>query len=160
MAKPSVYIETTIISYLCAWPSRDVIRLAQQQLTAQWWGDRRTDFDLFTSQFVVDEATAGDPAAAAPRLANLAGIPLLAITSDVVPLASRLLADGVLPAKARIDALHLAVAAANGVQYLMTWNCKHLANATMWGRMEQTCLAVGLVAPTICTPNELMGINP
>ena len=160
MARPTVYIETTIISYLTAWPSRDIVVLAQQQLTTQWWQDQRGDFDLFTSQFVIDEATAGDPTAAASRLASLVGIPLLAITPDVVPLASRLLADGALPQKARLDALHLAMAAANGMQYLLTWNCKHLANATLWRRMEQTCLAAGLIAPAICTPNELMRSNP
>lgn len=159
MANPSVYIETTIVSYLTAWSSRDVVRLAQQELTIQWWRERRPDFELFTSQFVIDESAAGDPAAAASRLANLIGIPLLAITPEVVPLASRLLAEGALPAKARLDALHLAVAAANGMQYLMTWNCKHLANATLWGRMAQTCIAAGFGAPIICTPSELMGSN-
>jgi len=160
MTKPTVYIETTIISYLTAWPSRDIVQLAHQQVTLQWWRDRRPEFDLFTSQFVLDEAAAGDPNAAAPRLASLASIPLLAISPDVAPLAARLLTEGALPAVARFDALHLAVAATNGMQYLLTWNCRHLANATLWAKMEQTCIAAGFVAPAICTPNELLGSNP
>jgi len=160
MAKPTVYIETTIVSYLTAWPSRDIVQLAHQQMTLQWWRDRRPDFELFTSQFVLDEAAAGDPTAAAQRLAHLAAIPLLAISSDVVPLAGRLLTDGALPPNARVDALHLAIAAANGMHYLMTWNCRHLANATLWRKIEDACVDAGFVAPAICTPNELLGSNP
>jgi hypothetical protein len=158
--KPSIYIETTIISYLIARPPADIVVQAHQQVTRQWWFDRRGDFELFTSQFVLDEASAGDPAAAAERIAALKGIELLDIAPEVEPLAERLLATGALPMRARLDALHLATATINGMEFLLTWNCKHLANATLWHKMEQTCRAAGYLPPVICTPYELPGSAP
>src|SRR5687767_7849269 len=116
---PSVYIETTIVSYLTAWPKHDAVRQGQQELTREWWTLRRGSFELFTSQFVLDEAAAGDPIAAAERLDALQRISLLDITDDIVPLADQLLSDGALPVKARVDALHLSVATVNGMQYLL-----------------------------------------
>lgn len=118
--KPTVYIETTVVSYLTARRTTDVIRQGQQEITKQWWDNRRPEFALFTSQFVLDEAAAGDAAAAADRLATLVGIDLLSIGPEVPPLASHLLTTGALPMKARLDALHLAVAAVNGLEYLLT----------------------------------------
>jgi len=156
----AVYLETTFISYLVARNTNDVVRQAQQQITRQWWTDRRSQFELLSSQFVIDESSAGDPSAAAERLAILASIDLLAITSDVEPLAQRLLSAGALPAKARLDALHIAVAAVNGVQYLLTWNCRHLANAALRPIIEDTCSAGGFQPPIICTPYELLGDSP
>jgi hypothetical protein len=153
--KPSLYVETTIVSYLTAWPSTNVIRRGQQEVTKNWWDLSRSSFELYTSQFVIDESAAGDPIAAAARLAILAPIPKLLIGDQVVPLAQRLLAEGALPPKARLDALHLSVACCNGVQYLLTWNCKHLANAILWRKIEATCKAAGYLPPTICTPHEL-----
>ena len=158
--KPSVYIETTVVSYLTARPSRDVIRQAHQELTKQWWQERREDFELFTSQFVLDEAAAGDRTAAAERLAILEELDLLAIPGEVEPLADRLLRAGALPVKARVDALHLAVATANGMQFLLTWNCKHLANAMLRRTIEDACRAAGYEPPAIGTPLELMGGLP
>ena len=154
-SKPTLYVETTIVSYLTAWPSNDVIRRGQQEVTSNWWDISRTEFELDTSQFVVDEASAGDQAAAAARLVILSPIPKLLIGDEVVPLAQRLLTEGALPPKARLDALHLAVACCNGIQYLLTWNCKHLANAILWRKIEATCRAAGYLPPTICTPHEL-----
>ncbi len=132
----------------------------QQEITNQWWRDRRPDFSLFTSQFVLDEASAGDPGAAADRHAVLAQIDLLAITPDIEPLAERLLSEGALPPVARVDALHLAISTVNGIQYLLTWNCKHLANAVLWRKIEETCRDAGYTSPNICTPFELMGLTP
>src|SRR4051812_42540234 len=109
--RPAVYIETTVVSYLTAWPTTDVIRQGQQEITKRWWDRRRPEFTLYTSQFVLEEAAAGDPAAANERLQSLAGVELLTIGSDVVPLADQLLKGGALPPKARLDALPLAVVA-------------------------------------------------
>lgn len=153
--RAKVYVETTIISYLAALPSRDIVLAAHQQLTREWW-DRRDRFELFVSQAVVDEAVRGDAAAAARRMALLAGIPLLALGGEVDEFANRLLRGNVVPGKATVDAIHIAVAAVNRVDYLVTWNCTHIANAAIRGKIEQTCRGAGLEAPIICTPEELM----
>src|SRR5882672_1070679 len=153
----AVYLETTFISYLVARDTSDVVRQAQQQITRQWWTDCRSHFEIFSSQFVIDESSAGDPSAAAERLAILAAIDLLAITPDADPLAQRLLSAGALPSKARLDALHIAVAAVNGMQYLLTWNCRHFANAALRPTIEDACSAAGFQPPIICTPYELLG---
>ena len=154
--KPAIYVETTVISYLTARPTTDVVRQGHQMITRRWWDHRRGDFDLFVSQFVLDEAAAGDRSAATERAAALAGIDLLEITPKVEPLAVALLKAGALPAKARIDALHLAVAAVSGMEFLLTWNCRHLANAMLWAKMEDTCRAEGFEPPSIVTPYELL----
>jgi len=154
--RPAVYIETTIPSYLTARPSRDIVFMANQQITREWWDRRRVDFDLFVSQFVLDEAEVGDPDAAARRLEILRDLPVLEVDESCRHLALALL-DGVpLPPKAKTDALHIAVAAANGVDYLLTWNCAHLANAALRSRIESICEACGVAPPAICTPQELM----
>ncbi|HLL88139.1 MAG TPA: type II toxin-antitoxin system VapC family toxin [Tepidisphaeraceae bacterium] len=155
--RPTVYLETTVVSYLTASPDTGDLRQVQQELTREWWATARGGYDLRTSQFVLDEAAAGDPRAAADRLQALDGIPLLDVVPDVLVLADHLLAEHALPAKARLDALHLATAAVHRVQYLLTWNCKHLANARLWDRMRRTCDAAGLALPTICTPEQLLG---
>ena len=152
---PSVYLETTVISYLAARTSRNLVVAAHQQLTRTWW-DRRTRFDLFISQAVVDEAGDGDPKLAKRRLALLENIPVLALSSDVHELAERLLAAGAVPAKAALDGLHIGIAALNRMEYLLTWNCAHIANAAVRGKIEETCRSAGLRAPIICTPEELM----
>lgn len=152
--KPTVYLETTIPSYLAAWPSRDLVRAAHQQITREWWAQREA-FDLCTSRLVVQECQAGDPQAAADRLAVLKGIPLLEQRSEAAGLAEALLRDVPLPAKAAADALHIATAAVHGMQYLLTWNCTHLANVILRPRIEAVCRAAGFEPPLICTPEEL-----
>jgi hypothetical protein len=154
MLKATVYVETSIVSYLTALSSRDVVMVAHQELTRVWWASRG-DFALFASRFVTDEASAGDVTAARRRLDALHGIPLLGITDDVIQLAARLVADGGLPAKARVDALHVAVSTVHGMDYLLTWNCKHIANASLRGRIEAICKSSGFIPPVICTPFEL-----
>src|ERR1700722_10901245 len=136
--KPTVYIETTIVSYLTARLSTDVVRRGQQELTTRWWRDRRQDYALFTSRFALLEAAAGDPTAAAERMEVLNKVDRLEIGPKVETLAERLLSDGALPAKAQVDALHLAVAAVSGMQYLLTWNCKHLANGFLWRMIKDS----------------------
>ena len=128
---------------------------AHQQITGDWW-DRRDRFELLTSQAVLDEASRGDADAAARRMGFLAKIPVLTVSDEVVEFAEKLLQAGVVPAKVRSDAIHIAVAAMNHVAYLLTWNCAHIANATVRGKIERTCRVAGLQAPIICTPEELM----
>lgn len=153
--KPRVYVETTVISYLAASPSRDIVVAAHQQLTREWW-QRRDRFELFVSQAVIDEASRGDTDVAARRVALVAHIPLLVVGDDVYEFARQLLRSRAVPAKANLDAVHIAVAAVNQVNYLVTWNCAHIANAAVRGKIEEACRGAGLPTPTICTPEELM----
>ena len=149
-----VYVETTIPSYLTAWPSRDLVRAAHQQITQEWWA-RRGSYELYSSRLVVVECQAGDPQAAADRMAAMAGIPLLEQTPEVASLAEALLRDVPLPPKAASDALHIATAAVHGMEYLLTWNCTHIANVTFRPQIEAVCRAAGYEPPLICTPEEL-----
>lgn len=152
--KPRVYVETTIPSYLTAWPSRDLLRAAHQQVTREWW-DRRAGFELFVSPLVLVECQAGDPLAAAERLAAVAGLPLLDQTGEVAALAEALARAVPIPPRAGADAVHIATAAFHGMHYLLTWNCTHIANVTLRPRIEAACRAAGCEPPLICTPQEL-----
>jgi hypothetical protein len=154
--KPTVYIETTVVSYLTAWPSRDVIRLSHEMITREWWTNQHPLFDLYTSEFVIDEASRGDPAAAAERLNALKDIPRLPVPPGVPALSKQLAAALALPPRALADATHVAVSAVNGVSFLLTWNCKHLANGVLAARIERTCRDAGFTAPRIVTPEMLM----
>lgn len=155
-----VYIETTVVSYLTSRPSRDLVIAGHQQTTHEWWNTRRESFELCISEVVLEEAAMADPEAAQERLDVLSAMMLLRTTADAVPLATRLVEKGALPEKAAHDALHIAIAATNGIPYLMTWNCRHLVNATMRPVIEAVCAAVGFKAPIICTPEELLGAKP
>lgn len=156
--KPKVYLETTIVSYLAAWPSRDVVMAANQQTTRDWWARHNADSDLYTSDIVVQEARAGDPDAARRRLEILEVATELNITEESKALAARLVDQVPLPRKAQVDALHIAVATVNGMDYLLTWNCTHIANAALRHRIEAVCRASGCEPPVICTPQELLEI--
>lgn len=153
--KPRVYVETTIISYLTASPSRDLVLAAHQQVTRDWWSARDT-FELYVSQFVVDEVSAGETDAAERRIAAVQDLVLLELTGDATTLAVALIGRGGLPTKARIDALHIALAAVHGMDYLLSWNCAHIANARMRGPIEGICREAGFEPPIICTPIELV----
>lgn len=150
-----VYLETTIVSYLAAWPSRDLVTAAHQQITREWWG-RRDQFELFVSELVLQEAGAGDATAASRRLEILQGIPVLSITRDAVDLAEELVRRVPLPEKAVADALHISLSVLGGVDFLVTWNCKHIANAVLRHSIEKICRAKQFEPPIICTPEELM----
>jgi len=154
---PRVYVETSVISYLAARPSRDLITAARQQITHDWWRRRRPDFEVFVSQLVLDEAQAGDLEAATRRATLLADLPLLDITSATVWLARRLIEAVGLPQQAAADALHIATAACHGMNYLLTWNVAHIANAEYRPRVERACRAHGYEPPVLCTPDELTG---
>ena len=154
--KPKVYLETSIISYFTSRPSRDLIIAAHQQITHDWWENHRHNFDLYVSQLVIEEAEAGDEVAAQRRLRALSGIPLLSLTEESVHLAEKLVRDGPIPPKAVVDAFHIAVATFHGMDYLLTWNFKHIANAVMRSGIEQICRMAGYEPPIICTPQELL----
>lgn len=154
--KPSVYVETTIPSYLTAWRSPELVMAANQEATRSWWETSRPRFELFVSAIVSQEASGGDPEAASRRIAVIAGLPDLDVSEEVEHLAARLLSGAALPQSAKTDALHIAVAAVHGMDYLLTWNCKHIANAAMRPRIEAICRAAGYEPPVICTPLELM----
>ncbi|WP_437953677.1 type II toxin-antitoxin system VapC family toxin [Sorangium sp. So ce296] len=152
--RPRVYVETSILSYLTALPSRDIIQAARQQVTIGWWA-RRDEFELFLSDPVLTEARRGDPAAAARRLGAAAGIAVLAGTEEAETLAAILIKRAAMPPKAIVDAAHVAIAAVHGLDFLLTWNCTHIANATMRPRIESVCRDSGFRPPVICTPDEL-----
>lgn len=153
--KPTVYIETSVISYLAARPSNDVRALASQSVTIEWWETQRSNFELFISEFVVSEAGLGHPDAAERRLAALAGIAELRSSPEADALSLALIQRNALPEKAAMDAFHVAIAAVNGIEYLLTWNCTHIANALTRPKIEATCRALGYEPPIICTPQEL-----
>ena len=154
----SAYLETSIIGHLASRPSRDVITVANQQTTHEWWQKQRHTYDLYVSQFVITECSAGDALAAKERFVFLKGIPLLDVTVEVEALAALLLKHIPLPQKAAVDAAHIAVSAVHGIDYLLTWNCKHIANASLRHRIETICRSEGYEAPTVCTPQELTEI--
>ena len=154
--KPRLYLETTIPSYLVARRSRDLRLAADQETTQQWWETERHDYELFISQAVVREVSKGDPHFAASRLDHLRNIPLLPRTSDASALITHLLASGIIPAVAEDDAAHIGLAAAHGMEFLLTWNCRHINNHHLRARIERACSIFGLAAPDICTPAELM----
>ncbi len=154
---PSVYVETTIVSYLTARKSRNLVVAAHQEITRGWWEDRRLEFELYCSQAVIREASEGDKHAAKKRLAVLEDMPLLEINEPAQGLALALVKTAVLPTKAAEDALHIALATAHGMDYLLTWNCKHIANAEIRNVVAAVSYKHGYGSPVICTPEELMG---
>ncbi len=156
--KSKVYIETSVISYFVARPSRDIIIAANQQATQEWWRTRKKDFEIYVSQLVIQEAGAGDVEAATSRLDALENIPLLDILDDAIRLAEKLVEQKAIPEKASEDALHIALSAVHGMEYLLTWNFKHIANATMRANVELVCRLNGYEPPIICTPLELMEV--
>jgi hypothetical protein len=158
MDEKTVYIETSIVSYLTARPTSDLLAAAWQKTTVDWWDTQRNRFDLYTSDVTVEEAGRGTPEAATRRLEALSGIPLLIITEAVVALSKALIQEGALPAKALDDSLHIAVSAVHGVDYLLTWNFRHIDNAETKPIIRSICTIHGYTSPEICTPQELMGV--
>ena len=155
MTKPSVYVEISIVSYLTERPSRDLIIAAQQAMTREWWIDAPERFVLVASELVLTEAAAGDAEAAHARLTALETVTRLDTTEDAAALTRRLLELGAFP-RAAADAAHVGIAATNRVDYLLTWNLRHIANAAVRSRIERACRKAGYEPPVICTPNELM----
>jgi predicted nucleic acid-binding protein len=157
MAIQSVYIETSVVSYLTSRPSRDPIVAGHQAATHEWWNVRRSRYGLYVSELVITEASRGHEEAAVKRLALLDGVDLLRITEEVTGFAQVLIDRHAIPLAASADAIHVAIAAVNGMNYLLTWNCKHIANAERRDAILATCLQRGYKPPVICTPDELVG---
>ena len=152
----SVYIETSIVSYLTSRPSRDLRAAAWQQITVQWWEQERPKHELYVSELVLAEAEAGDQTAAERRLAALQNLPVLDVTDEAKDLAVRLLSSDGLPSHVQADALHIATASVHAMDYLLTWNCRHIDNATTKPVVRSICAVAGYVCPEICTPLELL----
>ncbi|OHB82197.1 MAG: DNA-binding protein [Planctomycetes bacterium RBG_16_64_10] len=155
--KPAVYLETSVIGHLASRLSRDLLTPAHQQLTQQWWETRRPEFDLYVSELVVQEAGGGDPAEAQRWLACLEGVSQLELNDACRRLARDLVDRHAIPQEAVEDAAHIAIAAVHGVDYLLTWNCAHIANAQRRNAIEQVCRDNGYEPPLMCTPEELLG---
>ena len=153
----TVYLETSVVSYLTNRPSRDLIVAGHQLSTREWWETQRQSYELYVSELVIAEASRGHEEAAQKRLALLDGIALLRISEDVVALAQALVDHHAIPEVANADAVHVAAAAVNGIHYLLTWNCKHIANAERFDAIATVCLENGYKPPIICTPDELAG---
>jgi predicted nucleic acid-binding protein len=152
----ATYFDSNVISYLTAWPSRDVVSLAHQQLTREWWDRHRQGFDLHISELVIFEIGRGDPTAAHARLEFVRDLPVLRITAEARTLADRIFRATTLPDKAASDALHLALAAVNGMDFLLTWNCTHIANGVVLKIVNTVCRENGYEPPIVCTPEELL----
>ena len=154
--KPRLYLETTIPSYLVARESRDAILHGQQAATRKWWEQQRSDYELFVSEFVDLEAGRGEAEMSVARAAALQGLPRLAATEDVLELAAGILGTGLIPAKAAVDASHIAVAAVHRMDILLTWNCTHIHNIAISRQIERLCARAGWLCPAICTPFDLL----
>ena len=155
----TVYVETTVVGHLAGRAHRDPVVAARQAVTRAWWRDDAPRYQLYISQLVLDECGDGDPIAAAERLVEIETIDLLAASADVDSLADALIAGKAVPASEPRDAFHIAISAVNGIQYLLTWNFKHIANASLRDRIEWICRDAGFEPPIICTPDELMGAD-
>ena len=156
--KPTLYIEITIVSYLAAYNSRDLVMAARQQTTRDWWEKRRKGFDLFVSRLVWQEAASGDPEAAGRRLKVLRPLRWLQMNKDDIVVAKALVTSGPVPRNAADDALHIGLAAAHGMHFLLTWNFTHINNAATEEEIKNVCERHGFHCPVICTPDELMEI--
>ena len=157
MDKKTVYLETSVVSYLTNRPSRDLIVAGHQVSTREWWETQRENYDLYVSELVIAEASRGHEEAAQKRLTLLDGISLLRISEEVATFAQTLVERHAIPEVANADAVHVAVAAVHGIHYLLTWNCKHIANAERFDDIATACLDSGYKPPIICTPEELTG---
>lgn len=154
--KPRLYLETTIPSYLVARPSRNTIIAGQQAATQKWWEQRRTDYDLFVSEFVDIEARRGEAKMSLARVSAIKSLPRLLATDAVLDLAARILETGLIPTKAEVDASHIAVAAVHQMNILLTWNCTHIHNIAISRQIERICARAGWTCPVICTPFDLL----
>jgi predicted nucleic acid-binding protein len=153
----TVYIETSILGYLTARSTKNLILAANIEVTKEWWESRSSAFTLYVSQVVLDEAARGDAEIALKRLEIVTGLPLVDLNQSVLSLAAQLLSRSNLPSKASDDAVHIAAATVHGLDYLLTWNCKHIANAQIQRKLEEISLDFGYQLPIICTPYQLSG---
>ena len=153
----TVYIETSVISYLTSRPSPMLVTAAHQQMSQEWWDTRRLQFDVFVSPVVIDEISRGNTAVAKTRLEAVKDLPILTLTESAQELIRALIAEKAFPTKALDDAAHVAIAAVHSIDYLLTWNCRHIDNAETKPTIRAVCSSNGYACPEICTPQELMG---
>jgi hypothetical protein len=153
----TVYIETSILGYLTARPSRDLVVAANIEITTEWWDTRRKDFQLYSSQAVIKDTSQGDAQIASQRLEIIRNLALLDLIQSVLDLAEQFLGRSSLPVKADVDAIHIAAATVHGMDYLLTWNCKHIANAQIQRKLAEISLDLGYELPILCIPYELLG---
>jgi hypothetical protein len=151
-----IYIESTIPSYIVARPARDLLQAARQQITKGWWDLKRGDHELFTSQIALDEIAAGEREMARLRLELVADLAVLGLTAAAEALVDDILESGLLPRSADSDAAHIALATVHRTDILLTWNCRHIANATIEVRLRRLAQAQGYELPSLCTPEELL----
>ena len=154
--KPKVYIETSIVSYLMARPSRDLLVNANQILAKEWWNEHRMKFRSFVSEVVISEIERGDPAMAKSRLEAIKRIEIIRLTNEARTVAQEILDQKILPEKAAVDALHISIASVNAIDFLLSLNCKHIANAFLYRRVHEVCRGFGYQTPTICTLQEIL----
>ncbi len=158
MSKPSVYLETSVISYLTSKMSRDLVVAGHQQVTRAWWELHKEEFEIYASSLVIQEVSAGDPVESIKRLDLIRGAAkLIQNSAEATELALMFIKRGALPEKAANDATHVAIAAVTGIQYLLTWNCRHIANAGVSRVIMRVCEESGYSAPLLCTPLEFIG---
>ena len=156
--KATVYIESTIVSYLVAKPSRDLIVAAHQQLTTEWWDLIRLQVDCFVSPFVIQEISAGDKEAANKRIGLIKDIPVLELNQEIQKLAQTYFDSLDIPEKARLDASHLATAVWHEIDYMLSWNCKHIVSGRVKMTLEKINSELNIKTPVLCTPEELMKV--
>lgn len=157
MDKSTVYVETTIPSYLVAGPSRNVVVAGHQQTTHEWWRTAAERFDLLISELVYQELSGGEAVLAAKRLVAVGELPILGSNAEVDNLVRAYGLELGLVGKARGDIPHFAFCVAYEIDYLVTWNCAHIANAIVVRKLREINMRLGLWVPIICTPEELMG---
>jgi hypothetical protein len=155
---PTIYLETTVVSFLTGWLSRDVRTARMQSITRDWWNRHRRRHVLYVSDVVFEEASQGNRDLARQRLDIIGLLPMLHPSDQTRELATRILTETRLPGREYDDAHHAAVAAIHGVNVLLTWNCSHLANENMIPRIGRACEAYGYAPPVILTPEQLTGV--
>ena len=154
--KSKVYVETTVVSYLAARPSHDVALAARQQATQQLWTEYADTFEFMVSDIVLTEISQGDAMAAQRRLELLEGLLVLDMTPEAMILVDNLIDSGAVPKQSRPDAQHIAIATLNSIEYLISWNYKHIVNETKRNLVNEVCRASGFQPTNLCTPAELI----
>ena len=157
--KETVYLETSVVSYYTGKKSRDIVVLAHQHITRDWWDAFCNHYEFYISEIVREEVSRGDPSASSLRLEFIRNIPHLKITEEIENIAGMYIDELRIPKDSIRDALHISIACIHKVDYLVTWNCRHLANATMRARIEAVCRSAGYEPTIICTPEELLEVE-
>jgi len=152
----TVYIESSVISYLTSRPSRDVVTSARQKITIEWWKSYRDCYELFISELVIEEISSGNAVAANSRLAVVENIAVLVATESARNLAKTLIGEKAIPPTNVEDAMHISIAAVQGIEFLLTWNFKHINNANTRQKLDKVIKAVGYTCPILCSPEELI----